>query len=349
MNQPPLPQKPNCQSDQKPPEPCPEPEPPEPCKPPQGSCPEPKCPAPIEPQPEPPCEPPEQPPEQPPAPTTQTPAEQLEVLRKALDAGQREMLKFEPLKNSLEDLVERIKALESALAGLPESTVAYTEFFRAVERYRSEIECGIPTVRCQLDLSDKQIACVHKAIETINARVKKAQSDSQAQAAEVKSRRAKQVELDENLAWAKRWYEFFRSSLQEQVSRQRDDLRALNQLTDPSKDQCEVWFYLNEMESMLRSGRTDENSNACYDEAINIATFLDCWPPKCYTAAYQHWIVAFNDAESAQKLGATELEQAEKHAAALAELAREALASRREWILKEIKAQDCCGLSCKCP
>lgn len=330
MNQPPLPQNPNYPPDPKPPE---------------SPCPEPKCPDPVEPPPQPPCEPPKPAP----CPPPQTPAQQLDALRRALDAGQREMLKFEPLKTSLEDMVERIKALETALAAQPDATAAYTEFFRAVERYRSEIECGIPTVRCQLDLNDKQIACIRKAIETVDARVKKAQIDSQAQDADVKTRREKQAGLDADLAWARRWHAFFRAGLQEQITRQRDDLKALNLLTDPSKDQCEVWFYLSEMEAMLRSCRTDQNSTACYDEALNIATFLDCWPPKCYTAAYQHWIVAFNDAESAQKIGATELEQAEKHAAALAVLALEALAGRREWILKEIKAQDCCGPTCKCP
>lgn len=370
MNQPPLPQKPNCQSEPKPPaQPCPEPEPPcpdpepepeppcpepkppcpepePPCaepKPPKPDCPERTCPDPITPPPAPPCE------EAPPCEAPQTPSEQLAALRQELDAGQREMLKFEPLKNSLEDLAKRIEALDTALAALPESTADYTEFFRAVERQRSEIECGIPTVRCQLDLSDKQKACVDKAIETVDARVKKAQSDSEAQALDLKTRRAKQRELDENAAWVKRWYEFFSQGLREQITKQRDLLKELDQLSDPSKDQCEVWFYLSDMEAMLTSGRTDDSSPACYDEAINLATFLDCWSPECYSAAYQHWIVAFNEAEAAQKRGAAELAQAEKHAEALAELARTALASRREWILKEIKAKDCCGLGGKCP
>lgn len=374
MNQPPLPQNPNCQSNPKPPEPpcpeqCPKPEEPpkEPCPdtqcptseeppdkpcpdpkpedPPKEPCPAPQCPDPVEPPPPPPCEPPEPTP----CPPSETPAQQLDALRKLLDAGQREMLKFEPLKTSLEDLVERIKALETSLAELPDATAAYTEFFRAVERYRSEIECGIPTVRCQLDLSDKQVACVEKAIEAVDGRVKKALADSQAQDAEVKARRAKQVGLDAELEWTKRWFDFFRTGLQGQITRQREDLKALSLLADPSKDQCEVWFYLSEMEDIVRSARTDENSTACYDEAINIATFLDCWPPKCYTTAYQHWMVAFNNAESAQKIGAIELDQAEKHAAALAALAQGALAKRREWILKEIKTQDCCGSTGKCP
>jgi hypothetical protein len=277
-----------------------------------------------------------------------TPAQQLDALRLALETGQREMLKFEPLKTSITDLIERILSLEHAVAAQPSASADYTEFYRAVERYRSEIECGIPTVRCQLDLSDKQVTCIRNAILAIDTRVNKAKSDRDSQDAEVKARQLKQVQLDANLAWAKRWYDYFSTGLKEQVTRQRDDLKALNLLADPSKDQCEVWFYLSEMEAMLRSARTETDSAGCYDETINIATFLDCWPPKCYTAAYQHWIVAFNEAESAQKIGVTELAEAVKHAADLAALAEEAVTKRREWILKELKAQDCCGPLSKC-
>lgn len=290
---------------------------------------------------------PQPPPQQPP--TSVTPAQQLEALRQALVSGQREMLKFEPLKTSIADLVLRIQSLEKAVAAQPDASAAYIDFYRAVERYRSEIECGIPTVRCQLELNDKQIACIRKAIDAVDARVKKALADRAAQDADVKARQARQPQLDADLAWAKRWHDFFNAGLQARVSAQRDDLKALSLLADPAKDQCEVWFYLSEMEAMLRSARTAQDSSGCYDEALNLATFLDCWPPKCYTAAYQHWIVAFNDAESAQKIGLTELAEAIRHAADLAVLADEAVAKRRDWILKEIKAQDCCGPMSKCP
>lgn len=321
MEQPPLPQKTNCA-------PCQEPTCPEPvAQPVHESVPEPT----------------------PTPPPHMTPAQQLEALRNALESGQREMLKFEPLKTSIADLTERILSLEQAVAAQPDASAAYTEFYRAVERDRSDLKCGIPTVRCHLDLNDRQVACIRNAIETIDTRVKKAKSDRDAQDADVKARKLKQLQLDADLAWAKRWHDFFTTGLQEQVTRQRDDLKALNLLADPSKDQCEVWFYLSEMEAMLRSARTEQDSTGCYDEDLNIATFLDCWPPKCYTAAYQHWMVAFNDAEGAQKIGAIALAEAIRHAADLAALADEADAKRREWILKELKAQDCCGPMSKCP
>jgi hypothetical protein len=281
--------------------------------------------------------------------TPTTPAQQLEKLRKDLENGQRELQKFEPLKTALADLGQRIQTLERAVEGQSAATTAYTEFYRAIERYRSEVECSIPTVRCQLELTEKQKNCIRKAIATVDARVKQAQSDRDAQSAEVQRREGNQKRLEANLEWAKKWYEFFTTAMQQQVAKTRDDLKALQALADPSKDQCEVWFYLSEMEAMLRSARTTEEGEACYMEALNLATFLDCWSPKCYAAAQQHWIVAFNEADSAEKAGKSELAVAVSHAAELDRLAKDAEAKRREWILKELKAQDCCGPLSKCP
>lgn len=279
-----------------------------------------------------------------------TPAQQqLENLRASLEAGQKEMLKFEPLKSSITDLATRIASLEKAVAAQPAASTAYTVFYNAMERYRSEIDCSIPTVRCQLELTEKTKACVRNAIATVDARVQKAQGDRDAQNVDVAKRQAKQDILEADLAWAKKWNDFFATGLQAQVTRQRDDLKALNLLADPSKDQCEVWFYLMEMETILRSGRTGDDGEACYTEDINVATFLDCWSPKCYATASQYWIVAFNDADAAEKMGKSELAEAVKRAAELEQAATDALAKRRDSILKEIKAQDCCGPMSKCP
>ena len=55
-----------------------------------------------------------------------TPAEQLDALRHALKAGQREMLRFEPLKTSIADLVPRIQSLETAVAAQSDASAAYT-------------------------------------------------------------------------------------------------------------------------------------------------------------------------------------------------------------------------------
>ena len=252
------------------------------------------------------------------------------------------MLKFEPLKTSLDDLAERITTLEQALEGESDATAAYAEFYRPVERYCSETVCGIPAVRRQLGLSDTQVGCIRKAVEAVEARIGAAWDQSRAQDAEVQALKETQVALDAELAKTKRWYEFFRTGLQEQITRQFDDLKALSQLADPSHDPCEAWFHLDDMEAMLTSARTDEKADACYADALNLATFIDCWSPDAYAAAREHWTVAFNNAERDQKIGATRLEQTAKLAAELAELAKTAAASRREWILKEIKAQACC-------
>jgi hypothetical protein len=279
-----------------------------------------------------------------------TPAQQqLEMLRAQLEAGQKERLKFDPLKNRLTDLKDRIASLEKAVAAQPAASTAYTAFYNAIERYRSEIDCSIPTVRCQLELSDKTKTCVRNAIATIDARVKKAQADRDAKNAEVTQRQAQQEVLDANMAWAKKWNDFFTTGLQVQITKQRDDLKALNVLADPSKDQCEVWFYLTEMEAILKSGRTEDEGAACYVEDLNIATFLDCWSPKCFATASQYWIVAFNDADAAAKAGRAELATQTARAAELEKAAADALAKRRDSILKEIKAQDCCGPMSKCP
>lgn len=259
------------------------------------------------------------------------------------------MLRLDPLKSRLTDLTARIASLEKAIAAQPAASTAYTAFYNGIEVCRSSIDCSIPTVRCQLELSEKTKACVSNAIATIDARVKKALDDRDAKKAEVAQRQAQQEVLDANVAWAKKWNDFFTTGLQAQIAKLRDDLKALKVLADPAKDQCEVWFYLTEMEAILKSSRTDADGAACYVEDLNIATFLDCWSPKCFTTASQYWIVAFNEADAAAKAGKAELATETARAAELEKIAAEALATRRDSILKEIKAQDCCGPLSKCP
>ena len=57
----------------------------------------------------------------------------------------------------------------------------------------------------------------------------------------------------------------------------------------------------------------------------------------------------FNDADANEKNLANQLAQAKKTAVDLDKLATDAMAKRRDWILKEIKASDCCGPASKCP
>jgi len=277
-----------------------------------------------------------------------TPAQQLERLRKDRAEAQREFQRYETLKGQIADWTQRIQDLEQAVEGQPAADAAYTDFYRAIEVYAREVDCVIPTVRCQLTINEKQKSCIRKAIAAVDARVQKAQAERDAQNALVRQLEAKLKKLEADLAWAAKWHNFFKTDLKTQVERQRDDLRALKALADPSKDQCEVWFYLIEMETMLRSARKGEGE-ACYREDLNLATFLDCWSPKCYSEAHQHWIVTFNDAESAAKRTQSELDEAMKHAGELDKLAKEAETKRREWILKELKVQDCCGPLSICP
>jgi hypothetical protein len=265
------------------------------------------------------------------------------------EAGQQEMLKFDPLKNRLTDLTTRIASLEKSIAAQPAASTAYTKFYNDIEICRSSTDCSIPTVRCQLELSEKTKTCVRNAIAEVDTRVKKAQADRDAKKAEVAQRQAQQEVLDANLAWAKKWNDFFTTGLQAQIAKLRDDLKALKLLADPAKDQCEVWFYLTEIEAILKSARTGEDGAACYVEDLNIATFLDCWSPKCFATASQYWIVAFNEADAAAKAGKVELATQTARATELEKTATDALASRRDSILKEIKAQDCCGPLSKCP
>ena len=49
----------------------------------------------------------------------------------------------------------------------------------------------------------------------------------------------------------------------------------------------------------MRSRWSD--GQACYAADITLGTFLDCWSPDCYTAAYQYWLIKFNDLEVGQE------------------------------------------------
>lgn len=334
--------------------PCPEPRPcPElptrPCPPPEPDpCEEPPPPESSDDSCEPPPDPCEEPAEESDTPIT-TAAQQLEALRKAAERGQKKLQKFEPLKAKLEDVTKRIADLEKLIAGQAEANAKYVTFYREIEVFKSALECSIPTIRCQLTLTDKQKKCIAKAIACVNARVEKARKDRDAQKTEVERLERRQKKLQGDLDWAKKWFDFFGTDLQAQVAAQRDDLKELQGKLDPSKDQCEVWFFLAEMEGMLRSARGDDDSEACYLGDINIATFLDCWSPDCFKRASEYWLVAFNDAESAVKVGAIELAEAQKRLTELETAAQEANGKRRQWVLDELKVQDCCGPLSKCP
>ena len=280
------------------------------------------------------------------------PAAHLAALKARLETEQRELQRFEPLKTSIGDLTSRIATLEKAVEGQAAASTAYKEFYRTTEVWLHELRCSIPPIRCQLDqLTDKHKKCICEAIDAVDARVAKAKKDSADAAATVTDLETKVVKATRNLEWAKKLYDFLKTGLQQQVTKQIDDLKVLKQLANPAKDQCEVWFYLLEMERLMKSWRADGDAKGqvCWKTDLSVGTFLDCWGPDCYEKHW-HWIVVeFNTAEADEKLLKSQLEQAKKRAPDLEKIAKEAETKRREWILKEIKAKDCCGPTSRCP
>lgn len=274
-------------------------------------------------------------------------AAQLDSLKKDLKTRQEQILKLEPLKASIGDITQRIQALEKMLDGQAGAATSYKEFFRSIEVSKSEIDCFIPTVRCQLELTAAQKQCICDAIKAVDDRVNaaKAASDAANQAVATAERTYKKAA--DRLTWIKQWYEFLKTGLQQQVSKQRDDLKTLKGLADPSKNPCEAWFYLYELERLTKSAYGADG--ACWRSDINVATFLECWRWDCYEQVWKQTVTIFNEAEADEKTRKIELDQAKKNAADLDKLAREAESKRREWILKEIKTRDCCGPLSKCP
>jgi hypothetical protein len=278
-----------------------------------------------------------------------TPAVLLTQMQAALDKGEKELQKFGPLQASLADLTARIASLQTAIAGEDAAAAAYTDFYRLLEIFRSEVDCFIPTVRCQLDLSETKKKCIRKAIECIDGQIRHAQENRDRHYAELAQKQALQVQLDADVAWATQWNEFFATGLQAQAAAQRDAIAALKLLADPSQDACEVWFYLGEMEALLRSARIGTDNDAvCYTDVQTIGTFLDCWSPTCYTTASQQWLVAFNDAEAAAAAGASEVAVALQQATELDATVANLVANRTAAILQELKTRKCCEPASKC-
>jgi hypothetical protein len=274
-------------------------------------------------------------------------AAQIAALKKDLEDRQKKILALEPLKASVGDITQRIQALEKMVDGQAAAATGYKDFFRSIEVAKSEIDCFIPTVRCQLELTDKQKQCICDAIKAVDTRVNTARGASDAANQQVAAAEKAYKRAADKLAWIKQWYDFLKSGIQAQVGKQRDDLKTLKGLADPSKNQCEVWFYLLELERLTKSDYGA--AGACWRADINVATFIECWRWDCYGQAWNIAVVTYNDADADEKLKKSELEQAKKNAADLDKLAKEAETRRREWILNEIKSKDCCGPLSKCP
>lgn len=274
-----------------------------------------------------------------------TPEQRLAKLQADLRARESEVSKLEPMKAEIAELAARIKSLEKAIESESAASAAYTDFYREMERYGSEANSIIKTVRGQLALSKEQLACIQNAVATVDQRVKKAQGERDAQDAIVTASRSNQEQFEAKLARSRKRLEYFTTGLKAQATRRRDELKALNQLAVASKDPSETAFYLSDMEALLTVDASAGQGETCYRPELNLATFLDCWKPACYSRAYQRLIVEVHEAEKALKDGAAALAADSKQAADLAKAAKDAETRRREWILKEIKAQGCSGMN----
>jgi hypothetical protein len=340
-----------------PPAPCDDPKPPEP-KPPEL----PKCPPTDEcPKPKPCPEPPTRPPDpcdegggstgtstyQPATGGTvaATPAAHLADLKKKYEEGQKKLQELEPLKGALADLSQRIQAFEKTIDGQSASETAYKDYYRTIERLRSDIICFTPTARCQLELTDKQKKCICDAIKAVDERVAKAKKDAADQKTIVDNLDRDSRKSARDLEWAKKWYDYLKTDLQAQISKQRDDLGKVKGLVTPAASPCDAFFYLYELERLTQSSYG--TAEACWKDDIWISTFLDCWPWENYSQVWNKALVDFNKADAADKLVKSQLEQAKKLLGDLDKAAADAVGKRREWILKEIKP--CCGPNSKCP
>jgi hypothetical protein len=281
-------------------------------------------------------------------PTSEDPATQLTALQEHLKVEQRQAEQLERVKTSIDDLTARITGLQKMVDGKPALSASFKEFYRTTEVVKSEILCFIPTVRCQLNLSESDHACIKKAIKSADDAIAKAKGDLDAQKARVERYHRRWQRASWKLGHAKTLFDFFSGGLKTQVQAKRDDLAKIKLLADPAKDRCVAEFYLREMEAMLRSCYTGtDKSECCFPpNDVSVGSFLDCWSIDCYLAAYSRAVVEFNDAEWAEKCRKTLLDAATKRVGDLEKSYTEMLTKRRETILASLKADGCCSKPC---
>lgn len=276
-----------------------------------------------------------------------SPAAHLAALKKEFEAGQRKLQELEPLKNAVADIEQRIQAFEKTVDDQSALEATYKAFYKEAQTQLAELDCSIPTLRCQIEISDKTKKCVCDAIASIDAKVAKAKTDRDGQKTVVEEREAAARRTARDLEWAKKWHDFLKKGLQEQVGKQREWLKTLKGKLTPKTDPCEAWFYVYELERLTKS--LYDRPYACWMDSIWLATYIDCWPWENYKKAWNRALVTYNKADAADKLAKSQLEQAKKLLADLEKLVTDSVAKRQEWILKEIKAADCCGPKSNCP
>ncbi len=341
-------------------EPCEDPKPTDckpPCPPPEDCPPKKPCPCPpkfeppdpcaelppVPPEEEPECDPETPPPDDDDCGPVSKPTDQLAQLQARLLKSQKVLRGLEPAKLEVDDLAARIDKLKTLVGEQAQKESDYKAFFRSIEVARSEIDCFIPTVRCQLELKEHQKKCVCKAIDKVDARIAKARRE--AWRARLVARHAQRAheQATAKLAWAKKNYDFVTTDLQARMTALKAELAELKGKVDPSKDQCQAYFYLYELERLIKA------CGGCWKPDLNVGDFIECWYPECYAENSHRTLAAFNDAEADEKLKASELSQATTLAETLEKAAADAETARRTDILNEIAAHGCCGPDAKCP
>ena len=276
-------------------------------------------------------------------PTSTDPVTQLGTLQQQLKTEQRQAEQLERVKTSIDDLKARIDELQKMLDGKPALVAAFKDFYRNVDVTKSEIACFIPTVRCQLNLTDAEKDCIRTAIRNADNAIAKAKADLASQKSRVDRYQARWERASWKLAHAKLLYDFFDHGLKDATQAKRDDLLALKPLADPSKDRCLAEFYLREMEAQLKSCYGGGKNECCFPpHDLTIGSFLDCWSDGCYLEAYSRALVEFNEAEWEEKCRKTLLDAATARVADLQKAYDDLVAKRRDTIVAAIKAAPCC-------
>jgi len=340
------------------PKPVPDPEP-------KAPCPKPK---PCAKWPKPPCPPPppdpcaeddddcDEPSEETPPPRTgdccdmppaDDPTKQLATMQTLLQQEQRQAEQLERVTASIEDLTQRIQALQQMLDGKADLVTAYKEFYRTTEFTRHQTECFISSRVCDINLSDGETHCIDGVIATVDAKIAQAEGDYQAQKERVDRYQRKWVRANWKLGNAQVMYDFFATKLKEQVQAKLDLVTQLTGLADPTKGRCEAAVYLRHLEDLLHSSYDTEG--ACFPpNPVSIGTFLDCWSSDCYVDGYNQAVVELNTAAWAEKCRKKLLDAGTARLTELETAAKDARAGRWDAILAGVKAEDCCKSGGKC-
>jgi hypothetical protein len=184
--------------------------------------------------------------------------------------------------------------------------------------------------------------CVDAEVNKVAQRIWDAQDRVDCQQKLINALETKYKAATDELTVARKKYEFVKAGLLEGVGKKVDELTKL-QPTNPGKDSCLTYFYLNEMDALLanKADQTKEGID-CSGYEPQIGTFVCCWPPDKYKAAYEAALVEFNNAEYIEKCLKTDLEAEKKKLPDLDKAWKEAKDKRRDWIVAALNDAKCC-------